>query len=53
MLKQQDMTETAAVLHFYLLTKQRYRMMTGTTRESAAWCQLILTLLVHSGSGEG
>ncbi|HBE3426665.1 TPA: hypothetical protein KL551_001033 [Escherichia coli] len=48
MLKQQDMTETAAaVLHFLPADKWvTPRMMTRTTGVSEARCQLILTQLV-------
>ncbi|MDD9272554.1 hypothetical protein [Escherichia coli] len=51
MLKQQDMTETAAaVLHFLPADKWvTPRMMTRTTGVSEARCQLILTQLVLAG----
>ena len=51
MLKQQDMTETAAaVLHFLPAGKWvTPRMMTRTTGVSEARCQLILTQLVLAG----
>ena len=53
MLKQQDMTETAAaVLHFLPADKWvTPRMMTRTTGVSEARCQLILTQLVLAGTG--
>lgn len=53
MLKQQDMTETAAaVLHFLPADKWvTPRMMTRTTGVSEARCQLILTQLVLAGLG--
>ena len=51
MLKQQDMTETAAaVLHFLPADKWvTPRMMMRTTGVSEARCQLILTQLVLAG----
>ncbi|KEM41314.1 hypothetical protein AD21_0332 [Escherichia coli 6-319-05_S4_C2] len=51
MLKQQDMTETAAaVLHFLPADKWvTPRMMTRTTGVSEARCHLILTQLVLAG----
>ena len=51
MLKQQDMTETAAAVIHFLPADQWVtpRMMTRTTGVSEARCQLILTLLVLAG----
>lgn len=51
MLKQQDMTETAAAVLYFLPADKWVtpRMMTRTTGVSEAQCQLILTQLVLAG----
>lgn len=51
MLKQQDMTETAAAVLYFLPADKWVtpRMMTRTTGVSEARCQLILTQLVLAG----